>query len=104
MRKLACVFIIAVALEAAPVIRDIQPRGAQRGTTFTLYIRGAGLIAGTQVKSTLPASFSQLTLSKDPLSEMGAPPPGAVLPFLVTLKASAPIGFYPIRVVSPDGI
>ena len=87
MRKLACVFIIAAALEAAPTIRDIQPRGAQRGKTFTLYIRGDGLIAGTEVRSTLPASFSQLTLSKDPLSEMGTPRPGSVLPFMVTLKA-----------------
>src|SRR6266849_6532887 len=97
--------LIAVVLSAAPAIRDIQPRGAQRGKTFTLYLRGEGLTQGAQVKSTLSASFSQLTLSKDPLSEFGGMArPNTVLPFMVSLKADTPIGFYPIRVVTPDGI
>src|SRR5262249_26988079 len=91
-------------LEAAPSIRDIQPRGAQRGKTFTLYIRGDGLTQGAQIKSTLPASFSQLTLSKDPLSELANARPGTVLPYLVALKADTPVGFYPIRVIGADGI
>ena len=34
------VFFLAFTLHAAPTIRDIQPRGAQRGKTFTLYVRG----------------------------------------------------------------
>src|SRR5260221_3875746 len=103
-RQIACLFLVAT-LQAAPAIRDIQPRGAQRGKTFTLYLRGDGLTQGAQVKSTLPASFSQLTLSKDPLSELGGMTrPNTVLPFMVSLKADTPIGFYPIRVVTPDGI
>jgi hypothetical protein len=103
-RRIACLFLVAVALQAAPTIRDIQPRGAQRGKTFTLYVRGDGLTQGAQIKSTLPASFSQLTLSKDPLSDQGAARPGTVLPYLVALKADTPIGFYPIRVSTGDGI
>src|SRR2546428_10218778 len=103
-RQIACLFL-AASLQAAPAIRDIQPRGAQRGKTFTLYLRGDGLTQGAQVKSTLPASFSQLTLSKDPLSEFGGMArPNTVLPFMVALKADTPIGFYPLRVVTPDGI
>jgi hypothetical protein len=98
------VFFLAATLHAAPTIRDIQPRGAQRGKTFTLYVRGDGLTQGAQIKSTLPASFSQLTLSKDPLSDLGAARPGAVLPYLVALKADTPIGFYPIRISTADGI
>ena len=102
---LGAMWLLAASLQAAPAIRDIQPRGAQRGKTFTLYLRGDGLTQGAQVKSTLPASFSQLTLSKDPLSEFGGMArPNTVLPFMVALKADTPIGFYPIRVVTPDGI
>src|SRR5712671_1322590 len=44
------VFFLAVTLHAAPTIRDIQPRGAQRGKTFTLYVRGDGLTQGAQIK------------------------------------------------------
>ena len=103
-QQFACLFL-AATLHAAPTIRDIQPRGAQRGKTFTLYVRGDGLTQGAQIRSTLPASFSQLTLSKDPLSEFGGMTrPDTVLPFMVALKADTPIGFYPIRVVTADGI
>ncbi len=103
-RSITVAALLAAALHAAPTIRDIQPRGAQRGKTFTLYVRGDGLTQGAQIKSTLPASFSQLTLSKDPLSDLGAARPGTVLPYLVALKADTPIGFYPIRVSTADGI
>jgi len=103
--KCLSLLLAAATLQAAPSIRDIQPRGAQRGKTFTLYLRGEGLTQGAQVKSTLAAGFSQLTLSKDPLSEFGGMTrPNTVLPFMVSLKADTPVGFYPIRVVTPDGI
>ena len=81
MKRMPAILILTAALQAAPSIRDIQPRGAQRGKTFTLYLRGDGLAQGSQVKTTLPASFSQLTLSKDPLSEFGGMArPNSVLP------------------------
>src|SRR5260370_6334596 len=104
MSRYACPLLLAATLQAAPTIRDIQPRGAQRGKSFTLYVRGDGLTAGAQIRSTLPASFSQLTLSKDPLSDLSAARPGTVLAYLVTLKAETPIGFYPILIRSADGL
>ncbi len=98
----------AVSLEAAaPVLRDVYPRGAQRGKTFTLYLRGEGLAQGAQIRSTMPASFSKLARSKNPFAESnagGSMRPDAVLPLLVALKADTPAGLYPIRVVTPEGI
>src|ERR1700688_4307457 len=95
------------ALQAAvPALRGLSPRGAQRGKTCTLYLRGENLTQAAQVQSTLPAVFSRLTLTKDPTAEsnQASMTPNSSLPYLVTLKSDAPTGFYPIRVVSPDGI
>ena len=103
--KTVLIFLLAAPLAAAPpVLTELSPRGAQRGKSFTLYIRGDGLTQGARVESTLPASFSQLTLSKDPLGETAMAKPGTVLPFLVALKSDALVGFYPVRVSTPDGI
>src|SRR5579862_8077353 len=95
------------ALQAAvPTLKTLSPRGAQRGKTITLYLRGENLTMGARVQSTLPAVFSRLTLTKDPSadSNLESMTPNSSLPFLVTLKSDAPTGLYPIRVVSPDGI
>ncbi len=99
-------FLAANAQAAAPVLRDVYPRGAQQGKTFTLYLRGEGLVQGAQIRSTLPASFSRLARSTNPLAESnaGGGMPGSVLPLLVALKPGTPIGLYPIRVVTPEGI
>ncbi|MGH9722149.1 MAG: PPC domain-containing protein, partial [Bryobacteraceae bacterium] len=107
MRTVALLVALAAALDAAPPsIREIYPRGAQRGKSLTVYLRGDGLAQGAQVKTTLPGSFSRLTLSRDPLSESGAAMarPGTVLPFLLTIKADAPTGIYPVRVLTPEGV
>ncbi|MBM3275997.1 MAG: PPC domain-containing protein, partial [Candidatus Sericytochromatia bacterium] len=96
---------LSIPLAAAPpVLQELLPRGGQRGKIFTLYLRGENLPPDAQIRSTLPASFSRLTLSKDPLSEAGSARPNSVLPFLVTLKPEAPTGFYPIRITSSEGI
>lgn len=90
---------------AAPSLRELSPRGAQRGKMFTLYLRGEGLTQGAEVKTTLPAIFSRVTLTKDPLAETNLfAAPNSVLPFLVTLRPDTPTGFYPIRVITPGGI
>src|SRR5438874_4020504 len=95
--KVAVVFSIASVLSAGPpTLRELYPRGAQRGKTFTLYLKGEGLTAAAQIKTTLPASLSRLTLSKDPLSESNQLMRGSsVLPLLVSLKPDTPTGFYP---------
>ncbi|MBM3774568.1 MAG: hypothetical protein FJW37_05330, partial [Acidobacteria bacterium] len=64
---------LSIPLAAAPpVLQELLPRGGQRGKIFTLYLRGENLPPDAQIRSTLPASFSRLTLSKDPLSEAGS--------------------------------
>ncbi len=95
------------ALQAAvPTLKELSPRGAQRGKTITLYLRGENLTQAARVQSTLPGVFSRLTLTKDPSAEsnLASMAPNSSLPFLLTLKSDAPSGLYPIRVVSPDGI
>ena len=99
------IFLVAISgLAAPPVLQELSPRGGQRGKTFTLYLRGDGLTANAEIRSTLPAIFSRMTLSRDPLSDFAMARPGSVLPFLVTLKADAPAGFYPVRVTTPEGV
>ncbi|MGH9657699.1 MAG: PPC domain-containing protein, partial [Bryobacteraceae bacterium] len=105
--KRAALFTLAAAIAwaAPPTIRDIQPRGAQRGKSLTLYVRGDGLVRGTQVRSTLPGSFSQLTLSKDPLAESAAAMrPDSLLAFLVEVRPGAPVGLYPVSLENAGGL
>lgn len=106
MKQVVFLLSVAVALYgAAPSLQELHPRGAQRGKTFTLILRGESLAQGAEVKTTLPASFSRLTLSKNPLAEFsGSMRAGSILPFLVTLKAEAAVGLYPIRVITKEGI
>ena len=88
-------FLFAGAMYAAPVIRDMVPHGAQRGKSVTLHIKGSGLKAGTKLQTTLPAAISRLVQTAGAENE---------LPFLVTVNADAPVGLYPIRVLSNDGM
>ncbi|MEX2260577.1 MAG: PPC domain-containing protein [Bryobacteraceae bacterium] len=106
IRPMLLMLVAAATLAgAAPAIRDLSPHGAQRGSTFTLYLRGEGLLPGTEIQSTLPASFSRMTRSKDPLAESNTSmQPNSVLPFLVSLRKDAAPGLYPIRVTGPEGI
>src|SRR5689334_19304080 len=83
---------------APPMLTGLEPRGAQRGRSFTLTIEGKNLAEGGQVLSTLPAAFTAMT---PPQENMAA---GRKLPFLVELKTDAAVGMYPIRVQTPDGI
>jgi hypothetical protein len=91
--KFSCgLFFLVSALSGAPLIRDIAPHGAQRGKTFKLELKGSDLIAGAKLETTLPASISRLT------------PEGDVMAFLVELKKDAPVGVYPLRLLTPDGL
>ena len=74
------------------MLQELEPRGAQRGTAFTLTLTGTDLREGATVLSSLPASFTPLT------------PKGRMLPFLVELKADAPVGLYPIRIQTKEGL
>ncbi|MBL8228451.1 MAG: hypothetical protein JNL98_08240 [Bryobacterales bacterium] len=96
MRFLCLAFLASSIYAAPPVLTMMEPWGAQRGKAVTLTLAGSGLMEGAKIVSTLPAVFTPLT----PPSEM----PGRRLPFLVELKADAPVGLYPIRIESAQGI
>jgi hypothetical protein len=90
--KLVLGLLCAGICYSAPVLRELQPRGAQQGKTFTLTLVGRELTEGAKIVSTLPAVFTPLT------------PSMKGLPFLVELKSDAAIGTYPIRLATADGI
>jgi hypothetical protein len=98
MRKVLAFCLFVGLVSAAPTIRDIQPHGAQRGKTFTLTLKGDGLAPGAKIQTTLPAGISRMLPSAEVIR------PGSELPFLVELKKDAPVGLYPLRLLTDDGI
>ena len=102
MKSLILLAAAGALAAAPPTLQDLSPHGAQRGKSFTLYLRGDALPPDARIETTLPATFSRLTLSKDP--EPGRAMRSNALPFLVTLKPDTPIGLYPIRVSTNSGI
>jgi len=91
--------IAAMALEAQPVINDLQPRGVQKGRPFTLTLTGRNLGEGAKVRSSLPATFTLLAPEHaGPMDE------GRTATFLVEPSGDLVVGAYPIRVETPDGI
>jgi hypothetical protein len=99
MKLLAAILLAAATLGAQPVITDLQPRGAQKGRPFKLTITGKNFGEDTKVWSTLPATFTPLSPeNSSPMSE------GRYATFLVEPTADIPVGVYPIRVQSADGI
>jgi hypothetical protein len=96
-RATALLFSISLTVfAAAPMLTELEPRGAQRGKSFTLTLVGTDLAEGAQVLSNLPATFTPLTPPQEKMARQ--------LPFLVELKADAAVGTYPIRVQTQDGI
>lgn len=96
--RFIALFLAALPLLASPVIRDITPHGSQRGKTFQLVLKGAGLTPGATMQTTIPGGVSRLSPSKDLMK------PGAELPFLIELRKDAPVGLYPLRILSDDGV
>jgi hypothetical protein len=90
--------IVPAAWAAAPVITELNPRGAELGRPFTLTVVGRNLADGARVSSTLPATFTPVT----PPADSRQARPGAT--FLVETRADAAPGIYPIRVETPAGI
>jgi len=91
--KLLLIFACEAVLAAAPVLTELQPRGAQQGKTFTLTLMGRDIPADAKIVSTLPAVFTPLTSTM-----------GKGVPFLVETKSDVAIGTYPIRVETTQGI
>lgn len=98
LKRAALILAVCCTAYAGPVLTELKPRGAQRGKAFTLILAGKDLTPGAQIVSSLPATFTPLT----PPSE--GPAMGRELPFLVELNAEVPVGVYPIRLQSPEGL
>ena len=85
----------ASAFAAEPVLQQIHPHGGQRGSAIELTLRGYGLTEDTKILTAIPGALTRLTPEKKNSRE---------LPFLLELAPDAPIGAYPIRVETPDGL
>ena len=89
--------ISSAAWAGAPALRDLEPHGAQRGRAITLTLKGTDLAEGAVIHSTLPASFAPLAPKEGGMA-------GSALPFLVEIRPEAPVGLYPIRVETREGL
>jgi len=89
---------LAATLAAAPTIREIYPHGAQRGKTVKVFLRGDELTQGAVIRTSLTANISRLAPSKD-LAK-----PDTELPFLIEIPKETPVGLYPIRLLTSDGM
>ena len=88
------------ALGVGPVLKRLDPPGAQRGTAFTLTLVGRHL-QEVELVSNLPGTFTPLTFS----GQVGLP--GKLeekRPFLVELPRETPVGLYTLRLRSPEGL
>lgn len=89
---------ISQVVAAGPELTNLHPPGGQRGTAVKLALQGYGLTGETKILSNLPGSFTPLT------SAGSGKMAGARLLFLVEILADAPVGIYPIRVETQEGI
>jgi len=92
-----CIALCPMWLQAAPpVLRALEPRGAQRGQALRVTLVGDFLQAGAEITTSLPGAFSRLA----PSPEKGE----SELPLLLQLKEDAAPGLYPVRVRTEDGL
>lgn len=101
-RKL--VFLAAIAgfaVAGPPTITDLQPRGVERGRSFTLTLIGRDLPEAGKISSSLPATFTPVS-SSSPAAMMAGE--GRSASFLVEPKDNVAPGIYTVRVQGPDGI
>lgn len=99
--KLILFACASLALAAAPVITDLQPRGAQKGRPFTLTLVGRELSDVIRIHSSMPATFTAMSPEKQPgMMSME----GRYASFLVEPKAELSTGVFPIRIETIHGI
>jgi hypothetical protein len=80
---------------APPAVSSIVPRGAERGKTTTVTVTGTNLTARTQLA--LPFTATQKRLAD-------AKPNPAEARFELSVPASVPLGIYPFRVLTEEGV
>ena len=87
-----------LARAAAPLLERLEPRGGQVGTAVKLTLFGQGLDDEIRLDSAVPGALTPL-----------APPKkqslvGKELSFLLEISPDAPVGPYPLRAQSRDGL
>jgi hypothetical protein len=80
---------------APPVFSSLAPRGIERGKTVDIVVTGSGLT--TQTRLVLPFKATQKLLAE-------AKPNPAQARIRVTVDADVPLGLYPVRVATEEGI
>jgi hypothetical protein len=98
LRIATAIFVLAhgaAAFAAPPTITNITPPGAQRGRPAEILVTGSNLTPKTQLVLPFPATQKLLTDAK---------PNPAQAKFQVTVDEQVPLGIYPVRVLTEDGI
>ena len=85
-----------------PVLQKLDPPGGQLGEALVLKLVGRNLPSDLKIITPLPATFTPMTTGKSGSRMQGAG--REVLPYLVELDGDVPVGLYPIRVSSPQGL
>ena len=98
LRLLGAALLPVLCASAQPVVETMTPRGAQRGTAVRLTLTGERL-AQARLLSDIPGGGV-------PLSPVSAADggPGESIAWLVEVAEDAPLGAYPLRVETPEGI
>ena len=84
----------------APLLEQMHPPGAQKGSAVTLTMSGTGLGGNLKVLSSLPASFTPLAAQAPdaPAQDVDS------AAFLLEVRKNVAPGLYPIRVHSDRGL
>ncbi len=98
LRVLMLCAVALPLLAVEPVLNDLQPRGGQRGKTFTLTLKGEGLAAGADLITPLPCTITKLAPRPD------ADLPESELAYLIHVPDDATVGAYPLRVQTSGGL
>ena len=90
----------SLLLAEAPLLEQMYPPGAQKGSAVTLTLSGTGLGGNLNVLSSLPGSFTALAA----VAPDTPAPDVESAAFLVEVRRDAAPGLYPIRVHSDRGL
>lgn len=80
---------------APPVVTRVLPNGAERGKPVEVVVTGANLTPGSRLLLPFPATQAVIAEAK---------PNPAQVRFQVTVAASVPLGIYPVRLATEEGV
>ena len=101
-QSMAILLLVGSISHAAPQLAGLHPIGYERGKKVTLNLVGAALEGDIEILSTIPG-----TVQLKPVDMIDGKPAYAVdqrRDFDLQIAADAPVGLYPVRVRTADGI